>query len=156
MEEKYRRLSRTNAAFSKKVGSLKGGSNCMMALGFSLEGDEWVLTPSAQAWENLMACKGKLERFAHKLNQTLGSEKTTAIPAAAPAIPAAAPAVAATSSPPVPSIDPANLVLMQQLLQTMQMQQQQQQQQQTASGDTTAQESHVSAANDEPQEKREE
>jgi hypothetical protein len=155
MEEKYRRLSRTNAAFSKKVGSLAGGSNCMMALGFSLEGDEWVLTPSAQAWENLMACKGKLERFAHKLNQTLGSEKTAATPAAAPTIPAAAPAVAATSSPPVPPVDPANLILMQQLLHTMQ-QQQQQQQQQTASGSTTAQESNVSAANDEPQEKREE
>lgn len=148
MEEKYRRLNRTNAAFSKKVGSLKGGSNCMLALGFSLEGDEWVLIPNAQAWENMMACKGKLERFANKLNQTLGTaERNTAvIPAAAPAIPAAA----AASSPPQAPIDPANLLVMQQLLQTMQLQQQQQ----STSGGT--QESSAPAANDEQQEKHEE
>ena len=69
MEDKYRRLNRTNAAFSKKVGAVPGGASCMTALGFHLEGDEWVLVPSADAWENLVACKNKLERFVAKLSQ---------------------------------------------------------------------------------------
>jgi ubiquilin len=47
LDAKYRRLNRTNAAFSKKVGSVTGGNNCMIALGFQIEGEEWVLTPNA-------------------------------------------------------------------------------------------------------------
>jgi hypothetical protein len=46
LDAKYRRLNRTNAAFSKKVGSVTGGNNCMTALGFQVEGEEWVLTPN--------------------------------------------------------------------------------------------------------------
>jgi hypothetical protein len=46
LDAKYRRLNRTNAAFSKKVGSVTGGNNCMIALGFQVEGEEWVLTPN--------------------------------------------------------------------------------------------------------------
>ena len=124
MEEKYRRLNRTNAAFSKKVGDLNGGNNCMMALGFHLERDEWVLIPSADAWDNLMACKTKLERFANKLNQSLDGGAPPG------AVPVAAPSTAASSLPPQSPTDPANILLIQQLLQTMQLQQQQQQQQQ--------------------------
>ena len=123
MEEKYRRLNRTNAAFSKKLGDLKGGNNCMMALGFHLERDEWVLIPSADAWDNLMACKTKLERFSHKLNQSIGGVPATG------AVPVAAPSTTSSTQPPQPPIDPANLLIVQQLLQTMQLQQQQQTQQ---------------------------
>ena len=114
MEEKYRRLNRTNAAFSKKLGDLNGGNNCMMALGFHLERDEWVLIPSADAWDNLMACKTKLERFANKLNQSMDG----GVPAGA--VPVAAPSTTASSLPPQPPIDPANLLIVQQLLQQQQ------------------------------------
>jgi len=63
MEEKYRKLKSSNAAFSKKIGSLRGGSACMIAVGFLLVGEEWVLQPSAEAWDVLLACQAKLDRF---------------------------------------------------------------------------------------------
>ena len=86
--EKYRKLSRTNAAFTKKVGNVGGGSQCMIALGFQLVGDDWVLVPSAEAWENITLCKAKLEKFSLKLSaqmlsssgnivQTVSAESTT-------------------------------------------------------------------------------
>lgn len=131
MEEKYRRLNRTNAAFSKKLGDLRGGNNCMIALGFHLERDEWVLIPSADAWDNLMACKTKLERFSQKLNQSIGEVPTTG------AIPSAAPSTTSSTQPPQPPIDPTNILIVQQLLQTMQLQQQQQLQQQPSETPTT-------------------
>jgi hypothetical protein len=67
MEQKYRQVPSKNATFHKKVGSPAGGNECMKGLGFMLESDNWVLTPTADAWENLIACREKLERFAKKL-----------------------------------------------------------------------------------------
>jgi hypothetical protein len=66
-EDKYRRLSSTNAVFAKKVGLIAGGSECMTALGFALQGTDWVLIPSAEAWEVLLHCSGKLEKFLRRL-----------------------------------------------------------------------------------------
>jgi len=147
MEDKYRRLNRTNAAFSKKVGAVPGGASCMAALGFHLEGDEWVLVPSAEAWENLVACKNKLERFATKLSQvavgadaaatssssssasaSASSSSAAAAAGVAGVVPAAAPtaatAPASTAGAALP-VDPASILILQQVLQTMQQQQQQ-------------------------------
>jgi len=161
MEDKYRRLNRTNAAFSKKVGAVPGGASCMAALGFHLEGDEWVLVPSAEAWENLVACKNKLERFATKLSQvavgadaaatlssssssssssSASSASSSSSSAAAGVVPAAAPtaatAPASTAGAALP-VDPASILILQQVLQTMQQQQQQQQQQQPPPPDSS-------------------
>lgn len=80
--EKYRRLSRTNAAFTKKVGNVGGGSNCMIALGFQLIGDEWVLVPCAEAWENITSCKAKLEKFSQKLSVQMATSSSIVAQAA--------------------------------------------------------------------------
>jgi PUB domain/Ubiquitin family len=84
LEDKYRRLNRTNAAFAKKVGSLSGGSSCMIALGFQLVGDDWILVPNATAWDNITSCKLKLEKFSQKLGDKIAREKGSQ-PIAAPA-----------------------------------------------------------------------
>ena len=68
LDDKYRRLSRSNAAFSKKVGSLNGGPTSMLALGFQLIGDDWVLLPNSEAWNNIVSCHKKLERFLQRIS----------------------------------------------------------------------------------------
>jgi hypothetical protein len=83
VEEKYRRLNRTNQAFSKKVGTVAGGVDCMIALGFHLEGDEFVLIPNAEAWDNIVACKNKLEKFVKRLDSQASSSRVS-LPVAAP------------------------------------------------------------------------
>lgn len=75
--EKYRKLSRQNAAFKKKVGDLSGGNECMIALGFQLQGDDWLLIPSAEAWENIVNCQTILEKFSKRLEQADLSRLTT-------------------------------------------------------------------------------
>ena len=42
----------------------------MSAMGFNLSGEEYVLTPSAQAWEVLIACQSKLDRFMARYIET--------------------------------------------------------------------------------------
>lgn len=86
LEDKYRRLSRINAAFAKKVGSLSGGTSCMVALGFQLVGDDWILVPTASAWDNITSCKMKLEKFSQKLGDKIARDKGSQ-PIAAPAPP---------------------------------------------------------------------
>jgi PUB domain/Ubiquitin family len=86
LDDKYRRLNRTNTAFAKKVGSLSGGSSCMMALGFQLVGDDWILVPNASAWDNITSCKLKLEKFSQKLGDKIARDKGSQ-PVAAPALP---------------------------------------------------------------------
>jgi hypothetical protein len=87
-EEKYRRLKNSNQHFQKKVGSQEGSSGLLQSLGFALNGDEWVLTPSADTWENIVSCQQKLNKFLDKL-------KT--LPPTDPAAPAAP---SSPSSPP--------------------------------------------------------
>ena len=76
-EDKYRRLGSTNATFIKKLGSVKGGVSCMEGLGFRLQGTDWMLTPSPEAWEALIQCKTKLDKFAAKLKTMNASSVST-------------------------------------------------------------------------------
>ena len=61
MEEKYRRVKRSNAAFAKRLGGVAGGDAAIKAAGFAAEnqnGDEtYVMHASADAWPKLMAAK---------------------------------------------------------------------------------------------------
>ena len=72
-------MRNTNATFSSKLGSLPGGTNVIMALGFSHipESDEWILAPTEHAWNNLVGCQVKLQAFDTKLTQHLTSGATT-------------------------------------------------------------------------------
>jgi len=67
LEAKYRQLKTSNAALQKKLFAISGGSECLTALGFMLDNGEWVLVPSPQAWDVLLMCKDKLERFSSRL-----------------------------------------------------------------------------------------
>jgi len=71
MTEKFRRVPSNNSAFRAKVGQLHGGPSAMRGLGFMLNGAtaDWMLVPSAEAWENLVACYDKLSRFHKRLLQ---------------------------------------------------------------------------------------
>lgn len=101
-DDKYRRLNRTNAAFAKKVGSLNGGSSCMIALGFQLVGDDWILVPNASAWDNITSCKTKLEKFSQKLIDKIARDKSSQLNA----VPTPAPAPASQGSVNASPLDP--------------------------------------------------
>ncbi|CAN0252220.1 unnamed protein product [Pylaiella littoralis] len=63
-EEKYRKIKRANAGFSRKVGAVPGGEACMRALGFVESGDakeSWLLAPSAAAWNVLNAGRAQIQ-----------------------------------------------------------------------------------------------
>lgn len=68
LDDKYRRLNRSNVAFSKKIGSLNGGSASMLALGFQLIGEDWILVPNSEAWNNIVSCHKKLEKFSQRIS----------------------------------------------------------------------------------------
>lgn len=78
LEEKYRRLNRSNAAFSKKIGSLNGGPASMLALGFNQIGDDWVLVPNSEAWNNIVSCHKKLEKFSQRISDMQTKSGSTA------------------------------------------------------------------------------
>ena len=118
LEEKYRKLNKTNAAFSKKVGSISGGSSCMIALGFQIMGDEWVLVPSADAWENITSCKTKLEKFAKRLSDQIASSSGQAILPVAPAT-----SISSAPTEPAQSVVPVPLAAPGAELSTLEMQQ---------------------------------
>ncbi|CAM9271289.1 unnamed protein product, partial [Ectocarpus fasciculatus] len=89
MEEKYRKIKSSNAAFASKVHTTPGGAECMRGAGFAEESGEWVLRPSPRGWDQLVACRNKLQVFSDKLSQRRA-------PLARPA-----PAASAPGSPPV-------------------------------------------------------
>jgi hypothetical protein len=66
MEDKYRKVKKSNAAFNKRLGALIGGSNCMYAVGFvsdQVDGeDAYVMHPSPEAWPQLLAHQQELEQ----------------------------------------------------------------------------------------------
>ena len=68
MEEKYRKVKANSKAFTKL--DVAGGRECVAAMGFNLVGEEYVLTPSAHAWEVLISCQAKLDRFMAKYIET--------------------------------------------------------------------------------------
>eukprot|EP00586_Coscinodiscus_wailesii_P005091 CAMPEP_0172488534 /NCGR_PEP_ID=MMETSP1066-20121228/18094_1 /TAXON_ID=671091 /ORGANISM="Coscinodiscus wailesii, Strain CCMP2513" /LENGTH=369 /DNA_ID=CAMNT_0013255811 /DNA_START=182 /DNA_END=1288 /DNA_ORIENTATION=+ len=73
MEEKYRRMKRSNAAFQKRLGGKPGGDACLTAVGFDLVDDVYVLTPSAAKWEALTGYKAEVERAVGAARGTAGS-----------------------------------------------------------------------------------
>jgi PUB domain/Ubiquitin family len=109
MEEKYRRLNRTNAAFAKKVGTVAGGTSCMVALGFQLAGDDWILVPNSGAWDNIVFCQTKLEKFSKRLGDQI-SRKGAAV---------AAPVATAETTTPAAPTNPVDPQIMQQFLQSL-------------------------------------
>jgi hypothetical protein len=127
LEEKFRKVNNNNAAFKKKVGGVLGGPQCMMALGFTLIGDEWILEPHSDVWDNLIICKNKAERFMQRL-QTGQAQSS---PKAAPTAPIPPASVSTTNSSSATSANGAaasapsgaDLMAFQQLLQMMAMQQ---------------------------------
>ena len=84
MADKFRRVPSTNATFQTKVGLLQGGPAAMRALGFALNDAtaDWTLVPSAEAWENLVACHDKLSRFQKRLLGGGGGGSGTGLSAA--------------------------------------------------------------------------
>lgn len=75
--DKYRKISKTNKTFSQKVQAVRGGEELMRSLSFQTVGDDYILQPSMQAWDNLIASKTKLDKFALKLQQQSSSSSTS-------------------------------------------------------------------------------
>jgi hypothetical protein len=74
MEEKFRKVPSGNKAFDSKIGSIPGGNSVMIALGFNLDGTDWILIPSASKWDALTACYEKILNFCARL-ETANLEK---------------------------------------------------------------------------------
>ena len=68
MEAKFRKVKASNKSFAAKVGAVAGSDAVMTALGFTLVDGEWVLDPSEEKWNVLVAAQQKLQRFQYKLN----------------------------------------------------------------------------------------
>jgi len=130
MEEKFRRIGRNNAAFSKKLGAVPGGTSCMEALGFRLVQDDWILDANAEAWDNLVACQTKLNRFNDNLqqssparsNSSADSKAEVVAPSTAP-VPDPSVPTAVNTSPPQgqgPPLDPTAAAKLLQALLTLQ------------------------------------
>lgn len=117
LEAKYRKVKASNKSFAAKVGAVAGSDAVMTALGFMLVDGEWVLDPSEEKWNVLVAAQQKLQRFQYKLNtppldpSSMNQEQMIAVfqaalaqssaPASAAATPAAAtPAAAAAAAKP--------------------------------------------------------
>jgi hypothetical protein len=68
MEEKYRQVKRQNPAFSKRLGGLVGGHDCMLAVGFHVERDGsneiYQLPASANHWFKIVQAKAQVETAA--------------------------------------------------------------------------------------------
>lgn len=71
MEEKYRKVKRTNPAFTKRLGRLSHSHEAMTIIGFvtSLSGAEYDLIPSADAWPKLTECKTMIDEEIRKDQQ---------------------------------------------------------------------------------------
>jgi hypothetical protein len=67
-EEKFRKLKASNKAFDSKIGSVRGGNDCMAALGFECQASgEWILTPTEAKWNLLVAALSKMNKFLARL-----------------------------------------------------------------------------------------
>jgi hypothetical protein len=116
-EEKFRKVNRNNAAFIKKVGSVAGGNECMYALGFNLVGDDWVLEPHADSWDNIVICKSKAERFMQRLQAGNTASASSASPSIS--VPPLNAALVGSSANAQVSPTAADVLAFQQLLQMM-------------------------------------
>lgn len=73
MEEKYRTIKKSNPAFSKRLGSVTGGHDLLLASGFTIETKEgieyYTLTPNADAWPTLVAARKEVGRILAENNR---------------------------------------------------------------------------------------
>jgi ubiquilin len=116
MEEKYRSLKKSNAAFQRKLGGKRGGDELMKAAGFIVEIREGVeyyaLQASAEAWPKLVATHGILQAVVRQAQAI----------SAAPAPPPVPPTIGSSSNMPfnfdqIPSDFMSNPVALQGMLQ---------------------------------------
>ena len=86
MEEKYRSIKKSNPAFSKRLGSLDGGHDLLVAAGFTIttkedDGKEieyYTLVPSETAWPTLVKAKEEVNKLLLSNNQTSATSTTAA------------------------------------------------------------------------------
>jgi hypothetical protein len=82
MEEKYRKVKRNNAAFSKRLGGLVGGHDVMLAVGFLVgfeDGAEvYQLHASPEQWPKLCKAKDQVEAAVKQSRQH--QQQQTTIP----------------------------------------------------------------------------
>lgn len=101
-EEKYRKIKSSNSLIQKKIVSIPGALNVLLATGFASTagGEEYAIMVSPTAWEVLVACQRKLEVFLKKLEEPTvdPSAKTSATTTSSPPPPPVAPSPVATPS----------------------------------------------------------
>lgn len=72
MEEKYRTIKTANPAFARRLGALPGGRELILASGFTIQTREeveyYVLTPSADAWPELVGAQKEVQRVLRENN----------------------------------------------------------------------------------------
>ena len=73
MDEKFRKLKTSNPTFNTKITNIPGGSDCMRAIGFQLIGEYWILEPTMEAWNILLACQQKLDKFMSRCLEALNA-----------------------------------------------------------------------------------
>lgn len=82
MEEKYRTIKKSNPAFSRRLGSLPGGSDLLLAAGFVVDANDgveyYVLHPSEEAWPRLVAAREGARRALGEHESGGGSVGTAA------------------------------------------------------------------------------
>ena len=73
LEEKYRRIKSTNAAFAKRLGQVPHGTDVLQAVGFALQPHEtpptYVLHASPQAWPQVLDHQATLQQALTKHEQ---------------------------------------------------------------------------------------
>jgi hypothetical protein len=73
LEDKYRQVKRQNPAFSKRLGGLVGGHDCMLAVGFHVEGEGsaqiYHLHASAEQWPKLVQAKSEVATAVEQVKQ---------------------------------------------------------------------------------------
>jgi hypothetical protein len=84
MEEKYRSLKKSNAAFQRKLGGKRGGDELMKAAGFIVESRDgieyYALQASAEAWPKLVATHGTLHAVVRQAQATSAGQAPPLVP----------------------------------------------------------------------------
>ena len=82
MEEKYRSIKKSNPAFAKRLGSLVGGHDLLVAAGFTITTKDnieyYTLVPSETAWPTLVKAKEEVGKLLLSENQTSATSTTAA------------------------------------------------------------------------------
>ena len=102
MEEKYRKVKRDNAAFQRRLGSISGSRQLLLAVGFQEQDfngvPHYVLLPSPQAWPALLKAheqikaavtqaKAATQTFTPPTNNLTPSNNFTNMPSMPPIMP---------------------------------------------------------------------